>query len=186
MTESKGFVVLDTSVLDGIYLRPLLKGETCRDVRAISDHGYTPAVLQKSLAEVWAHAKLGDGNAAWWTRESTDFPGPIDRMVSIIERAEPNIDAQTARKTAWLWFNLAEEWYGSPEDLDAVQREFLVWKQSMEAFCARVEAALVAQALKLFHHGAFSRLGASVRTRRSWNANSPFIPCFQTRTQHGS
>lgn len=153
MPDSKGFVLLDASVLEGRYLRPLLQGEVCRDVRVITEHGYTPAVLQKSLAEVWLHAKLGSGNAVRWAGESVHFPGSIDCMVSTIERQAPEINA---RKTAWLWFNLSEEWRGRTGNLDGVRREFLAWKESIETFCRHIEVALMTEGIKILwppaHH----------------------------------
>jgi len=146
VTGTTGYVLLDASSLEALYLRAALRGEECRDVLAISQHGYTAAVLQKTLAEVWAHAKLGGGNARAWATERADFPGPFDRMVSAIERADPSVDA---RRTAWLWFNVAQEWYDEPEHLDSVRREFQIWKEAMEAFCQRVQVALEAQGIEV-------------------------------------
>jgi hypothetical protein len=64
-----------------------------------------------------------------------------------LDNYEPNYDA---RRTAWLWFNLAEEWDAdSAVELSKGQREFLVWKRAMAAFCEHTESALRAQGIQI-------------------------------------
>ncbi len=139
--SSKNFVVLDTSALEAQYLGPVLNGDACRDLRAIEDCGYQPAILQKSLTEIWRHVQLGNGNSLRWARTCADYPGPIDGQVSTIERFLPELDA---RKTAHLWFSLSQEWCHERSRLDTAQRHFLNWKNSSTAFCRRIETALLA------------------------------------------
>jgi hypothetical protein len=135
----KGLVLLDASALEARYLGPLLCNHQCRDIGAITDHGYSPAILQKTLVEIWGHAKLGTGNSPVWAKNHSAYPGPIDRVVERIRQEDPSMDA---RRTAWLWFNLSEEWVGRRHRLDTVRNEFLTWKQKMKGFCLSVEAAL--------------------------------------------
>jgi hypothetical protein len=139
MSCPKRVVLLDASALEASYLGPLLRNHGCRDIEAIIDYGYSPAILQKTLVEVWGHAKLGAGNSALWAENHPTYPGPIDRMVERIRQTDPSVDA---RRTAWFWFNLAEEWIGHIDTLDAIRNEFLAWKHEMKEFCLSVRAAL--------------------------------------------
>lgn len=141
-----GLILLDTSVLESRYLRPLLHGETCLDLDAIRERGHRLGVLRKSLAEVWMHAKVGGGNTSQWATADVGYPGSIDRAISRLERIDATLDG---RRTAWLWFNLAQEWYDAHSELGVPHREFLVWKRAMETFCERVEAALPANDIRL-------------------------------------
>jgi len=154
MAEHKGLVLVDSSALEGHYLRPILRGEGCRDIAAIAKRGYQPAVLQKTLAEIWLHAKLGTGNASTWAKESGKYPGPIDQMVTFIGRLDSSANA---RETAWLWFNLSEKWPGRTTMRDAGRAEFLQWKQKMEHFCLSVEDSLTSSGILIvssWHMGA--------------------------------
>lgn len=132
-------VILDTSVLEGRYLWPLLRGDPCYDIQAITNHGYEPAVLQKTLGEVWSHAVLGKGNSSGWTRECIDYPDTLKTMEESIGCNDRRSDAQ---RTAWFWYNLAEEWQGRNERLSTTGREFLHWKSRMKHFCLNVEHVL--------------------------------------------
>lgn len=141
-----GLVLLDTSVLESRYLRPLLHGETCWDLKAIRQRGHQIGVLRKSLAEVWMHAKVGGGNTRQWATAEVGYPGSIDRVISRLEQMDATLDG---RRTAWLWFNLSQEWYDAPSEIGVPHREFLDWKRAMESFCERVEAALRANGIRL-------------------------------------
>lgn len=139
-TDKQGqLVLLDASVLEARYLAPILRSDSCHDVNAIIDAGYKPAISQKSLAEVWTHAKLGVGNSSIWAREHPDYPKPLDSVVAAISKAEPGLDA---RRTAWFWFNLSEEWQVFPGQLGTIRRDFQHWKEGMKRFCLGVKTAL--------------------------------------------
>lgn len=137
--QCRELVLLDTSVLEERYLRPLLRGDPCYDIQAIIDHGYEPGVLQKTLGEVWSHAVLGGGNSRAWVKERVDYPNSLESIVRVIGERDHTRDP---RRTAWFWYNLAEEWQGRSQRLSADGREFLQWKSRMKQFCLNIEHAL--------------------------------------------
>jgi hypothetical protein len=155
----EGLIVFDTNVVEGRYLPRLLLEEPIADFDALRSHEntYAPAIVIKSIYEIWHHAKLGRPKLAWMD-DSFGYPGGIDEGRRIL-RKHPDCASE---ENLHFWFGLCEEWMCLDWDAEkaqlesmvrpearqsvavdiAVRRAFTSWKARLCAFCDRIWNAI--------------------------------------------
>ncbi|MCB1055600.1 MAG: hypothetical protein KDD11_08830 [Acidobacteria bacterium] len=180
-------VVFDTNAIEGRYLEPLLRGETCRDLALVRacDPPYVPALYVKSFYEICQHAK--DGRSFRWLSHDFGYPGGKERGRHILEQI-PDV----AEETLFWWFHLCEEWRGLDWHAEQsriethvvegeqeaalrelqVRRDFSQWKFALTAFCERVWDVLEANFKMLTVHDTMRDADRLFQVERSLALNS--------------
>ena len=164
----------DTNVIERFYLLAMLKGESIQDFELVTKHGYQPAIAEKTLVEIWQHAKRGVQHPKTppWQSEMPTYPKGLTVKFQELFPSESNRDA----RNACLWWAeregldplehfdsllaclrlIREEDREEHLNLAVSEREFVRWRKEMESFCDRIERALESNFEIIPYHEVFS------------------------------